>query len=47
MISAAAVICAAVFVFIYRRRVKKTMDTIEKMLDTAMKALRRNIWSTI
>lgn len=37
MISAAAVICAAVFVFIYRRRVKKTMDTIEKMLDTAMK----------
>ena len=37
ILTAAVILCAFVFVLLYRWHVKKTMDTLEKMLDTAMK----------
>lgn len=37
ILSAAVILSAIVFALLYRWHVKKTMDTIEKMLDTAMK----------
>lgn len=37
ILSAVVILSAMIFVLLYRWRTKRTMDTIEKMLDTAMK----------
>ena len=37
ILSTAVILSAIIFVLLYRWHIKRTMDTIEKMLDTAMK----------